>query len=372
MVDFNKMLEDLKNGKSLATTEQQISIQTVDGQVIGVGGDSGASLVDYLTSGGGVSLPRITAGQPRDDRLREAANQLFVISREQAVSERGQEEWVNNYEILGPSIQVRPIGYSLQRSYMEKYDPNDSSDELRRPLCKSTDFVYPDAEFIGKYSTCCAQLGRGGKLVTVCPMAKWGEKDAKGKQLPPACSETYVLAVMFLSEQSQEWTLAEVYMRRGNANIGKTLLQKMRMLEMKGYPLYSLPLRLEVVEAGIGNIIGGSLVTPNDEDELRELLPDQDNVAAFEEGIIRWKEAGQVRAERANASGFGPYLAQGSAQQVQPGQQAAQIPASVPTGPQIVSTPVDLDQEIAQEPAQPAAAPAPQSHRKANKAKPLI
>jgi hypothetical protein len=169
-----------------------LQIETTTGEIVTIGaGTSGGgtdtpNVVDMLPGGGGQALPRITAGQPRDTRFPEGANQLYLIQNYQAVNEQGEKEKVKEFRgPFGTNIAVRVVGYAMNRSLMPKYDPNAPEGE-NKPLCHSEDFIYPDAQYMGKYSTlCCAVDPRSGKLVGRCPMNQWGAKDSRTNKSAP-------------------------------------------------------------------------------------------------------------------------------------------------------------------------------------------
>jgi hypothetical protein len=195
---------------------------------------------------------------------------------------------------------------------MPKFDPN-AADGENKPLCRSENFIVPDAQYTGIYSTACCRLDpRSGKVTAVCPMAQWGEKNERtGKSQPPACSETYVIAVAIKFDGDEDWTVAECYFKSSSAAAGKTLIQQLRGLELKGLPLYSYPIELLMKDVGIGNTYVARLMLPGMFEENLSLLPEEGEVADLEAGVERWKEALKVRAER---SAYVPAQQDGEAQ----------------------------------------------------------
>lgn len=321
MVDFKKMMEEREARQNNAIVPYQLgglTIETVDGERIQIqSGNSGntsgsTNVVDLLPGGaGGQALPRFTAGQPRDSRWPDGSNQIFLIETSEAVNEQGEKEKIKSFVgPFGPRLVVRPVGYAVNRSLMPKFDPN--SDD-NKPLCRSENFIVPDAQYTGKYSTQCCRLDpRSGRVTAVCPMAQWGEKDERtGKSTPPQCSETYVIAVAIKFDGDEDWTVAECYFKSASAAAGKTLIQQLRGLELKGLPLYSYPLELLMKEAGIGNTYIGRLMLPGLFEEGTPLLPDSAEIGDLEAGVERWKEALKVRAER---SAYVPLAQDGEAQ----------------------------------------------------------
>jgi hypothetical protein len=274
-----------------------ITVEGLDGQTYTV---DPSKLADMLPGGGGGKpLPRIIAVQPRDNRDGipvEWRDQLAMQISENAVDDNGESSRFKSFAgPFGKSLTVRVVGFTMNRSFMPKYDPN-APEGSNKPNCRSENFVAPDAAYMGKFSTqCCAVNPQTGKLVPICPMAQWGEK-INGKSNPPSCNETYVIAVAF--EHEGEWVIAECYLKSASANSGKTLIQQLRGLQIKNLPFYTFPVELRLTEAGVGNtyVAVMQIPQPGQEDQA---FPEEHEIDVLEAGVARWQEAMKVRSDRA-------------------------------------------------------------------------
>lgn len=280
-----------------------LQIETTDGQVIHL--DQDANLIAHLGGAGGDGpLPRICVGKPRDSRFPDAASQLFAQRRVQAVNEEGEKErYTENIGPFGKKIIVRPVGIKLPiglvRSYMPRY-VEDADDAARKPLCHSENGLFPDPQFVGKFSTVCARFDpKTQRVVAVCPMAQWGETDpTTGKSAKPDCQEQYLILVAFEWEGQQ--IVAETYFKGTSAPIGKTLVEQINALKTKELPLYSYPLELFVREIGDYNSLGGRLLVPSLFEDGSALLPNEAEIPQLEQAVARAQEAFRIRVERAN------------------------------------------------------------------------
>lgn len=271
-----------------------LSLTTLDGQDVPL--PAGANVYDLMPrSGSSEPLWRIAVGQPKDARFREASDQFFLTRKVSKTDERtGETKRVaENLGPLGTELTVWPIGMVANRAYLPPYDPNATDME---PYCRSENFVQPDARYMGKFSTrCCAIDPKTRRLVPVCPMAQWGAKGANGKSAPPACGESYVIAVALSLEIDGETQMivAECYFKSASASNGKNLSQMLRATELRGEKMFNTPMKLTVKEVGQGNTFAGVLLTNEKQDF------NQDDLDGFTMAEQRWQQALNVRAERA-------------------------------------------------------------------------
>lgn len=274
---------------NLPALNNSLTIQTVDGQSIDL---ANFNPLDYVApSSSGKPLYRLTAGQPRDLRYPEASNQLFLTRK---LREDGQTRQ-DNVGPLGTEIEIFPLAVWANRSLMPKYTENSSNPDANKPLCHSESFIAPDAQFMGTYATqCCALDRQTGRVIAVCPMAKWGEKDPQtGKSTPPACSESYILfaAIQLDTPDGPQAEVIEIYFSRSSATNGKNITQKLRTMQQQGVAIWEFPIKLVIKPAGPGNTIEGSFLNHVE-------LEDADA-----EGMIalsaRAEDAIRIRKERA-------------------------------------------------------------------------
>lgn len=278
------------------------SIETTTGETLTM--QPGQNLIGALPGGSaGEPLFRITAGQPRNERWREADNQLYAVRKMPGIDQNGKPTKYD--EMIGPfgeTLVVRAVGLHLPlglvRSYMPKFDPN-ASDENRQPICHSEDGLRPDAQYYGKFSTACVKLDpRSGKVVAACPMAQWGAKDpVTSKSQPPMCQEQYLIIAAFQDEH-QNWITAELYFKGKSAPAGRTLVQQLSALTNRNLPLYAYPIRLSLTAAGVGNTYIGVMQVPTPGNEAA-FYPNEEDIPELEAAAQRAQIAFQVRAERA-------------------------------------------------------------------------
>lgn len=241
-----------------STINTSLTIQTVDGQSIDL---ANFNPLDVVTpSSSGKPLYRVAVGQPRDNRFVEASNQLFLTRK---LREDGQTK-VDNVGPFGGELTVYPLQVWANRSLMPEYVENSPNPEANKPLCHSENFIVPDAQYIGVYSTqCCALDRQSGRVVAVCPMAKWGEKNPQtGKSTPPQCSESYILfaALTIQTDDGPQAEVVEIYFSRKAATNGKNLTQKLRAMQQQGVAIWEFPIKLTVKPAGQGNTVEGAFV----------------------------------------------------------------------------------------------------------------
>jgi len=144
---------------------------------------------------------------------------------------------------------------------MPKFDDKASPDD-QKPICKSTTYLDPDALFIHNQqapSAHCRILGAKG-LVEVCPALKWG-KTPEGKPIPPLCTEQIVIVFAFNNPETGDMELGECYFQKGGFKSGKNLMAALTNQVKDNLPIYFYPVQLSVVDAGIGNVPGATLVT---------------------------------------------------------------------------------------------------------------
>jgi len=274
---------------NLPALSNSLTIQTVDGQTIDL---ANFNPLDVVTpSSSGKPLYRLTAGQPRDQRFPEASNKLFLTRK---LREDGQTR-VDNFGPFEGELVVYPLQVWANRSYMPKYVENSNSPDANKPLCHSESFITPDAQYMGTYSNqCCAFDPKTNRVVPVCPLAKWGEKDSNGQSTPPVCSESYILfaAITLETEAGPQAEVIEIYFSRSSATNGKNLTQKLRTMQQQGQPIWEFPIKLTVKPVKIGNTVEGAFVARVEMDQ------------ADTEGMIamsnRAEEAISYRKERAS------------------------------------------------------------------------
>ena len=283
---------------NLPALTNSLTIQTVDGQTIDL---ANFNPLDVVTpSSSGKPLYRVAVGQPRDDRFLEASNKLF-LTRKLRVDGKTETDNVGPFE--GEMI-VYPLQVWANRSYMPPYDKN-GGDDGNKPLCHSENYITPDAQYftvqpngekVGIYSNqCCAFDSASNRVVAVCPLAKWGEKNpATGKSTPPACSESYILfaAVTIHTDEGDQAEVVEIYFSRSSATNGKNLTQKLRSMQQQGQNIWEFPIKLTVKPVGQGNTVEGAFIQRVEMDQ------------ADTEGMIamsnRAEEAISYRKERAS------------------------------------------------------------------------
>lgn len=277
----------MTNLPSTLSNLNSLTIQTIDGQSIDLANYNPLDIVPMNFS---KPLYRVAVGQPRDDRFPEASNQLFLTRK---LREDGQTRQ-DNVGPFGGELTIYPLQVWANRSFMPPYDKN-AGEDGNKPLCHSENFITPDAQYMGTYSTqCCALDRQSGRVVAVCPMAKWGEKNAvTGKSTPPACSESYILfaAVTLDSPDGPQAEVIEVYFSRSSATNGKNLTQKLRTMQQQGVAIWEFPIKLVVKPAGQGNTIEGSFVSHVEMEQA-----DAEGMMALSN---RAEEAIRVRKERA-------------------------------------------------------------------------
>lgn len=277
-----------------------LSIQTSDGKVL-TGQDMYLMMAESLTpsGGGGAPLFRLGVTQNKRDPRLPGADEVIFITRKARVE--GQEERVTETYALagsGETVQAWAIGFAMNRSYFaSKYDPENPA----APDCRSESFFAPDAQYAGKFSTVCATRDpRTGRLITTCPMAQWGTKDPNtGKSQPPACMEQYIvcLAVSVIKEAGAqpEMELVEGYFKSASASAGKTLVQQLTALRLKGQPFWAYPVDISAKAAGPGVVCIPTLRL----DQPTQADPETE--AAFAAAALRWEQALKIRAERSLA-----------------------------------------------------------------------
>lgn len=239
-----------------STINTSLTIQTVDGQSIDL---ANFNPLDVVTpSSSGKPLYRVAVGQPRDDRFPEASNQLFLTRK---LREDGQTK-VDNVGPFGGELTIYPLQVWANRSFMPPYEKN-AGEDGNKPLCHSENFITPDVQFMGVYSNqCCALDRQSGRVVAVCPMAKWGEKGANGKSTPPQCSESYILfaALTIQTDDGPQAEVVEIYFSRSSATNGKNLTQKLRTMQQQGVAIWEFPIKLTVKPVGQGNTVEGVFI----------------------------------------------------------------------------------------------------------------
>ena len=307
MVDFSKMLEKHNEAKANGTNGEQPSTSLANfdfGSLAGFVGTSlptisgetfivqpGQDLEDFVPQyipGNGEPLWTLKAGQPRNNNWREADNQWYAV---RSLKDPETNTW--KQEFLGPfgaEMLVFPLG---TRRAQIMYPTYDEKAEDHSPLCKSNDWIKPNASFIADGtapSTLCRVIGPNG-LQEVCPMLKWS-KDRNGKSIPPACTGQVVICVAFEHEGSME--VADVIFQRGSYKSGNMIAPMLRKQTRDlGLAIYAHPIRLTMAEAGVGNVPSAELLT-NAAPEFTE-----DDHAGFGQAIAKFNKACEYLKSRA-------------------------------------------------------------------------
>jgi hypothetical protein len=225
---------------------------------------------------------------------------------------------------------------------MPKYVENSNSPDANKPLCHSESFITPDAQYMGTYSNqCCAFDPKTNRVVPVCPLAKWGEKDSNGQSTPPVCSESYILfaAITLETEAGPQAEVVEIYFSRSSATNGKNLTQKLRSMQQQGLNIWEFPIRITVKPVKIGNTVEGTFVARVEMDQT-----DAEGMMAMSN---RAEEAISYRKERA-----------GHLPEAQGENAGEDIPFdTVPAQPVQTSKPTQPTQPVASQPARSVVAP---------------
>lgn len=299
MIPFDPDMFDL--GLNTVST-----VYTTEGQAVDL--PEGTEYFDLIPgSGADFIVPRLAAGQPKEKRWPEAANQIFALFPEKGIDEvTGKVARMNTFEgPFGDSIQVRVIGYTANRAFMPEWDDN-AAPKDRRPLCRSENMILPDKQFVGKFSQACCLLNeKTRQLEVVCPYAQWGEKKADGKSEKPLCSEAYILAVAFRIAEDQPLELFEVYFRSSSAKTGQLMIDMLRGMKKRSIDLWSFPVELSLRDAGQGNAFIAQMIAPRrgmTEKDVRKLLPTPEELAEIQTLVPMWDEAMRYRKNRSNES----------------------------------------------------------------------
>lgn len=254
----------------------------------------GTSMPGFKANSG--ALPQLKVTQGYDDTsLPKAPSTMFL-----AWKEKSGDEWVRSVFPVSKEdekIEVRVVGARAARAYFDK--PFGQGDGM--PSCKSDTFFRPDTSVTEPISESCAMLNEYGRIVAVCPMAKFGEPDPKtGKSAPPKCKEQYVFGVVvsYVKDGERVAELAELVCKSTAASAGRKLFRTVMEMRNTGKKSWQYRVTLSVARTEIGK---GYVIIP--EIDLSKATDfDDETVAMFAEVEARWEDALKFVLARATST----------------------------------------------------------------------